>query len=200
MTGTRTGEGSGEENPLPWRKAGRSPSENRGFPRSSVPVGQLAGAELTHIENMIMDSIQTIVIIITSALIGGFISYYFTQKTEKYKLLQLHRQKAESVARLFAKWIKYRGKENIILNKEEQFDYYEDLNQMSIEAALWISDEDLLKDVMARLENKPDAKSVHNLIGEVRKLILDNKKDGFDSNNVVIWPRQELLDELLKDN
>lgn len=147
-----------------------------------------------------MSVIQTVVIIITSALIGGFISHYFGQKAEEYRFSQLKRQKAESIARLFAKWIKYRGKENKILNKKDRFDYYEDLNRMSIEVALWIDDNNLLSDIMARLENQPDAKSIHNLIGEVRKLILGNKEDSFDSNRVVIWPRQELLDELLKEN
>lgn len=127
------------------------------------------------------------------------IQHEYDIKLEEHRFQQLQRQKAESIARLFARWIKYRGKENKILSKSEQFDYYEDLNRMSIEVALWIGDENLIKDVMARFENNPEAKSIHDLIGEVRRLIL-NKKDNFDSNKVVIWPTKELLDELLKNN
>ena len=147
-----------------------------------------------------MDTIQTITITVTSGLIGGFISYFVAQKAERYKFTQLQRQKAESIAQLFARWIKYRGEESAILSKKERFDYYEGLNRMSIEIALWVGDKKLLTDIMARLENKPDAKSIHNLIGEVRRLILDNNNDDFDSDNVIIWPRKELLNELLKSD
>jgi len=145
-----------------------------------------------------MSMTETIILMIASGLITGFATYYFSKRIENYKFIQLQRQKAEAISRLFARWIKYRGKESEILNKKEQFDFYEELNQMSIEIALWIGDEDLLTDIMARLENKADAKSIHSLIGEVRKLILNDKKDNFDSNKVIIWPRKELLGELLK--
>lgn len=154
---------------------------------------------MSEYEEIINISVK-IVIMIVSGMVGGLITYYFTRKTEDYKFLQLQRQKAEAVSRLFAKWIKYCGKENEILEKKEQFDYYEELNQMSIEIALWISDEKLLGDIMARLQNKPEAKTIRCLIGDVRKLILNNKNDDFNSEEVALWPSQDLLKELLENN
>lgn len=126
------------------------------------------------------------------------IRHDYDKELEDYKFSQLQRKKAESVANLFSHWIKYRGKENSLLSKKEQFEYYENLNKMSIEISLWIKDEVLLTDIMGRLQNKPDAKTVHELVGEVRKLILNDKEDSFDSMEVVVWPRQELLEDLLK--
>ncbi len=125
------------------------------------------------------------------------IQHEYDKKLEDYKFSQLQRQKAESIANLFAFWIKYRGNENTLLSKKEQFEYYENLNRMSIELALWIKDVPLLNDIMTRLQNNPEAKSIHQLVGEVRKLILNDEKDTFDSNQVVLWPAPELLKKLL---
>jgi hypothetical protein len=127
------------------------------------------------------------------------IRHEYDKKLEDYKFSQLQRQKAESIANLFAFWIKYRGNENTLLSKKDQFEYYENLNRMSIELALWIKDVSLLNDIMTRLQNNPEAKSVHQLVGEVRKLILNDAEDTFDSNQVVLWPTKELLNKLLDD-
>jgi len=125
------------------------------------------------------------------------IQHEYDRKLEDYKFAQLQRQKAELVAKLFSRWIKYRGREKKILNKKELIEYYEDLNRMSIELALWLPDIDILNNIMDRLEMKSNAKSVHGLIGDVRKLIL-NKKDEFDSNKVILWPAtNEEIDKLM---
>lgn len=128
------------------------------------------------------------------------IKHEYDKKIEEYKFSQLQRQKAESVANLFAHWIKYRGKETELLSKKEQFEYYEALNRMSIEIALWIKDETLLSDLMARLQNKQDAKSIHDLVGDVRKLILSDTGDSFNSDEIVIWPTDDILNDLLKND
>lgn len=136
-----------------------------------------------------MDTIETIIITISSGLIGGFISFYFAQKTEKYKFAQLQKQKAEAVARLFSKWIKYKEEDLKKLNIEELNNYYEELNKMSIEISFWIKDQKLLTDIMLRLQNDPDAKNIRQIIGEVRRLILENSKDAFDPQKITLWPK-----------
>ena len=136
-----------------------------------------------------MNTIETIIITITSGLIGGFISFYFAQKTEKYKFAQLQKQKAEAVARLFSKWIKYKEEDIKKLNAEQLNDYYEELNKMSIEISFWIKDKKLLTDIMLRLQNDPNAKNIRQIIGEVRRLILENSKDAFDPQKITLWPK-----------
>ena len=75
-----------------------------------------------------------------SARLEKSIQHEYDRKLEEYRFQQLQRQKAETVARLFARWIKYRGNESIYLNKNELINFYEELNQMSIEISLWIKD------------------------------------------------------------
>lgn len=136
-----------------------------------------------------MNTTETIIITISSGLIGGFISFYFAQKTEKYKFAQLQKQKAEAVARLFSKWIKYKEDDLKKLNAEKLNDYYEELNKMSIEISFWIKDQKLLTDIMLRLQNDPSAKNIRQIIGEVRKLILENPKDTFNPLEITLWPK-----------
>ncbi|MFA6392885.1 MAG: hypothetical protein WCW54_02280 [Candidatus Paceibacterota bacterium] len=143
-----------------------------------------------------MNNIETIIIVIVSVLIGGVTTYYFSKKTEDYKFLQAQKQKAEAVAKLFSRWIKYRGKERDYLNQDELIDYYEGLNQMSFEVSFCIKDYKLLSDIMLLLQNAPDAKNFRVIIGEMRKLILCIQKDNFDPQNITIWPNEEIASNL----
>ncbi len=136
-----------------------------------------------------MNTIQTILITVTSGLIGGYISFYFTQRSENYKFVRLQKQKAEAVAKLFARWIKCRGKESEKLNELELRDYFEDLNRMSLELALWIHDEKLLNNIMLRLQNHESAKDIRKIVGDVRKMILENPNDKFDDQQITLWPK-----------
>ena len=124
------------------------------------------------------------------------IQHEYDRKLEDYKFLQLQKQKAEIVAKFFSKWIKFRGKETEILSKKELIDYYEELNLMSIEMVLWIKDENLLKDIMLRLQNHEKAKDSRLLIKEFRKLILDIKKEDFDYKNITLWPTDEIAQKI----
>ncbi|MFA6338979.1 MAG: hypothetical protein WCW87_02900 [Candidatus Paceibacterota bacterium] len=126
-----------------------------------------------------------------SARLEKSIQHEYDRKLEEYKFQQLQRQKAETIARLFARWIKYRGNESTYLNKSELINFYEELNQMSIEISLWIKDKKLLTDIMARLQMKADAKDIRTLSGEIRKLILDID-DKFDPLEIVLWPNPEI--------
>lgn len=136
-----------------------------------------------------MEILQTIILSFFSSLVGGFVSYYFAQKTESQKLLQLHKQKAEAVAHLFAMWFKYKGKEKELLTNTELADYYENLNRMSLELSIWMKDEKLLTDVMRRLQNLPDSKDPRSIIGEIRRLILETPSDKFDPQQITLWPK-----------
>jgi len=124
------------------------------------------------------------------------IQYEYDRKLEDYKFSRLQRQKAEIIARLFARWIKYLGKEEGFLNKEALIDYYEELNQMSLELSLWIPDKEILDDIMARLRLAESAKDVRTLMGQIRKLILDDKRDAFDPQNIVLWPNEKMKDKI----
>ena len=118
------------------------------------------------------------------------IQYEYDERLEDYKFSQLQRQKAEVIAQLFARWIKYLGKEQDYLDKKALIDYYEELNQMSLELSLWIPDEEILNNIMARLSqgsSPGDAKDIRTLTGQIRKMILGNKDDGFDSSKITLW-------------
>lgn len=130
-----------------------------------------------------------------SARLEKSIQYEYDRKMEEYRFQQLQRQKAETIARLFARWIKYRGNEAIYLNKSELLDFYEELNQMSIEISLWINDKKILTDIMARLQLKADAKDIRTLSGDIRKLIL-NIDDNFDPLEIVLWPNSDIEETL----
>ena len=115
------------------------------------------------------------------------IQHHYDKDLEDYKVSRIRRQKAEGIAKLFSVWIKYRGKETELLDKNALIERYEELNRMSLELSLWIEDVQLLNDIMNRLQNVENAKTIRDLMGEVRKLILE-KKDDFDSKNIVLWP------------
>ena len=120
------------------------------------------------------------------------IQYEYDKKLEEYKFLQTQRQKADVVARFFAKWIKFRGQEQELLERKDLLDYYEDLNRMSFEVSLWVSDNKILEDVMKRFQNNENAKDVRNIIGQFRQLILNTKNDSFNVQNITIWPTDEI--------
>ncbi len=134
--------------------------------------------------------IQWLLAIWIKARLEKSIQHEYDKKLEDYRFSQLQRQKAEVIAKLFARWIKYFGKEQDFLDKNELIDYYEELNQMSLELSLWIPDEKILNDIMARLfqgSEPGNAKTIRTLVGQIRKMILNNKNDSFDSEKIILW-------------
>lgn len=125
------------------------------------------------------------------------IQHEYDKKLEQYRFQQLQRQKAETIARLFSKWIKYRGKESVYLNKKELIDFYEELNQMSFEISLWIKDKELLGDIMECLQLKSGSKDIRTLVGRIRKVILDNN-EVFDEQKITLWPNSEIEKKLFR--
>lgn len=133
------------------------------------------------------------------ARIDKSIQYEYDTRLEEYKFSQLQRQKAEVVARLFAKWKKYHGNEGKYLEPRDLINYYEELNQMSLELSIWLPDTNILNDIMKILEtgnNLDKARTVREVVGEIRKIILDNKRDEFDPKNIILWDNKikEVID------
>lgn len=120
------------------------------------------------------DLIEKIILMIASGLISGFIVYFFTIKVEEYKFNIYQRKQAEKVAELFAKWIKYNGKEDELLNEEQKRDHFEGLNRLAWELAMWIPDEKIVKKIMGKLCHKSDT-DIKQIILEIRELILNKK-------------------------
>lgn len=135
-----------------------------------------------------MDIVQTITITLASGLIGGCISYYFTERTEDYKFLVSKRDKIANIASFFSLWIKYRGHEQRWLEGKDLIEYYQELTKMSFELALWVDDEDLLKDVMRRLKNEDGSEQTVDLLLKVKKLISKNKESKLKAEDITLWP------------
>ncbi len=128
------------------------------------------------------------------------IRHEYEVKLEDYRFEQLLRQKAESVAALFSRWIKYRGHELELLSTNELSTYYEDLNRMSFELVLWVKDDALLNEIMHTLQLKEGATSDPRvLVGKIRRYIQNSDKNSsstFDSNNITLWPKAELANKI----
>jgi hypothetical protein len=115
------------------------------------------------------------------------IEHEYNEKIEKLKFEYQKKEKAELIARLFARWIKYQGHEQDILDKQQLIDYYEDLNRMSLEISIWVPDDVLISCIMSRLQNSPGSKDVRAIIGDVRKYIQGDDKS-FKPEDIILWP------------
>jgi len=152
---------------------------------------------LVHILLLVLFNIIALALILPTKWFQNWIEksiqYHYDTRLEDYRRSRTKKDKAEEIAKLFSLWIKYRGRERELLNKNELFERYEELNRMSLELSLWIEDVELLNDVMTRLQNADNSKSIYEIIGKVRKLILENEDD-FDPCNIVLWPTQDEID------
>ena len=138
-----------------------------------------------------MNIIETTIVTMAGGLIGGFISYYFSQKTENYRFLISKREKIANVASLFARWVKYRGHEQKWMEKEDLVDYYEELTKMSFELSLWVDDEEFLKAVMKRLRNDGNATDTIELLLKAKELINGSKNKELKKEDITLWPKDQ---------
>ena len=138
-----------------------------------------------------MNIIITLILTITSGLIGGFTSYYFAEKTENYKFELLKQEQASKIADLFAYWIKYDDSTFKELDDESQKDYYHNLNKLSWELAIWISDESVVKEIMFRLGNDKKAKDIRILILEARKLLQKKENKYLKPKDIVYFSKKK---------
>ena len=111
-----------------------------------------------------MNYIETIIITTAGGLIGGFVSYYFAEKTEKYKFELLKQEQAVRVAELFATWMKIGDKELSQMEETERAEHCEKLNKITWELAIWIPDEAIVKNIMDKLS--------HNSQQDIKEIIL----------------------------
>jgi hypothetical protein len=111
-----------------------------------------------------MNIIETIILTISGGLIGGFISYYFGEKTENYKFELLKREQAVKAAELFACWMKCDDAVLESFTEEERRNHCEKLNKLTWELAIWNPDEKIVKNIMDRLS--------HNSRQDIKEIIL----------------------------
>ena len=144
-----------------------------------------------------MGTLETVIITIASGLVGGFISYYFSEKIENYKFELLKKEQAAKVAELFALWIKYDDVEIEKLSTVEKMDYQEKLNRLIWELAMWIKDEKIVKKIMDKLSHssKSDIKQV---IMQVREVIQNKKNKQLKWGNIVNFKfRKNGIEEII---
>jgi len=117
-------------------------------------------------------------IVISSAISCAF-GLYLNYQTQKLAEQAYRRQQAEKVAALFAKWIK-----KPVLESGDD-DHREELNRLTWEILLWIPDEKLVSEIMARLNNSENAKDIKEILLKVRTLMMEKKTTEIKADQVV---------------
>jgi hypothetical protein len=151
--------------------------------------------QITFPQLFISTSIVTILVIIVQFLLSNWIKsrleksieHEYSKKIEDYRFSILQREQASKIASLLAKWAKYSAKEKTILKEKELYDYYEELTRLSYEISLWINDEELVKKIMVRLENKEGAPQNKELLIKIREHILGKKTKQLKAENIIHW-------------
>ncbi len=131
-----------------------------------------------------MSIIQNLIVSISGGLIGGYTSYYFSEKVENYKFELLKKEQAIAVAELFAFWIRYDNQTINALSDVHKKDYFEKMNRLTWEISIWIDDEGIVKKIMKRLENKTDIE-IKTIILEVRELVQKRKNNNLKPDDLV---------------
>ncbi len=133
-----------------------------------------------------MNILETVIISVSSALIGGYVSYYFSQKTENYKFELLKKEQAAKVAELFAFWLKCDDDVLKEFTKKERRDHVEKLNRLTWELAIWIPDEDLVEDIMDRLSHS-SKKDIKEILLNIREQIQRKKSQKLKWEDLVYF-------------
>lgn len=116
------------------------------------------------------------------------IRHEYDKQLEEHKFTISKRDKVANIASFFSLWIKYRGHEHKWLKGNDLINYYQELTRMSFELALWVDDDDLLKDVMKRLKNEDGSENTVGLLLKVKKVISENKKSTLKVDDITLWP------------
>lgn len=131
-----------------------------------------------------MNILETIIITISSGLIGGSISYYFSEKIEYYKFELLKKEQSAKISELFSFWIRYNDKTVKMITGNERRDYLEKLNKLTWELFIWIKDEKIVKKIMDKLTHN-SREDIRQIIFEVRKEIQKEKNTTLKWEDVV---------------
>jgi len=121
-----------------------------------------------------MSIFETIIITIASGIIGGYISYYFTKKTENYRFELLKKEQAAKVAELFALWVKHDDKSLKEHSSDYKSDYLEKLNKLTWELVMWMPDEGIVKQIMEKLSHSSKS-DIKQIILQIREVIQNRK-------------------------
>lgn len=148
--------------------------------------------------SLLISVVQWLIAIWVKARLEKSIEHEYAKELEHYRQSVIRREKAAKVAEFFSLWTKYRGLEYEKLSEEELFEYYARLNRMSFELSLWVEDENLLKEMMDLVQDKPGAQNVREIIVRFRDLILQTKRDSFGQDHIVLWPKSEIAANLFK--
>ncbi len=109
------------------------------------------------------------------ARINESIRHEYEKKLEEYKFEIVQREQASKIGELFAKWIKYKGKEKETLNDELGREHFEKLNKLVCELAIWIKDENLVREIMRTLSLDKDAHNYKEIVIKMREYILGKR-------------------------
>jgi hypothetical protein len=127
--------------------------------------------------------------VITGSLITGIVTYFVNKKTEQYKSKRKIIEESQRVAELFALWVKYNsaGIPTEKLGREELAEYYYQLDRLAWELVLWIPEEQVVLDIMKRLQNKKEAKDIRQILLDVRKMLHTEDIKTLEYSDVVFF-------------
>ncbi|WP_257834499.1 hypothetical protein [Burkholderia glumae] len=108
------------------------------------------------------------------------VEHEYSKKLSDYENKSEIRLKAELVADLMAEWIR----------NEDSPDYYHRLNQLSLQAFLWLPP-NLAQDLSDTLAHKTTSDDARTIIQKVRKHLLGDD-DSLESNAVIIFRRRPM--------
>lgn len=138
-------------------------------------MGSLLGFEISGLSiNKIMNILETIIITMASGLIGGSISYFFSEKIENYKFDLMKKEQAAKAAELFSLWLKCDDEVVKKFSEEERRNHCEKLNKLTWELAIWIPDEKIVKSIMEKLSHSSKA-DIKEIILQIREQIQKRK-------------------------
>ena len=151
-----------------------------------IPIWQLIVSTISVAG--ILGIIQWLLSIWIKARLEKSIQHEYDKRLEEYKFSISKRDKIANIASFFSLWIKYRGHERKWLNNQDLIDYYKELTKMSFELALWVDDDDFLKDIMKRLKNEDGSENTINLLLKAKKIISENKQTALKAEDITLWP------------
>jgi len=97
--------------------------------------------------------IQYLIAIWIKSRLEHIIKHEYDKKLEEFRFDIYQREQAVGIAKLFAKWAKYSGKEDELLDEYQKADHFEELNRLNWELAIWVPNEEIVKKINKRLIN-----------------------------------------------
>ncbi|OHA51182.1 MAG: hypothetical protein A3A97_02830 [Candidatus Terrybacteria bacterium RIFCSPLOWO2_01_FULL_40_23] len=115
------------------------------------------------------------------------IQHEYDKKSIDYNFSILQREQAVKIAALLAKWIKYGEDSTEVLSENERRNYFEELNKMTLELAIWIPDEEIVKKLMACLSHNETAPNIREIVTDVRALVRNKNNYDLTWQDIVVF-------------